>query len=89
MTSIQAQKGKEVLLNTGSIVDVEHKEEMNRYLIVGKRVINVRTFRAWDYYAVPYPEGCKKDKEGADDNGFYFNHPDINNIVFVCEAETL
>lgn len=78
---------EEVLLNIGSIVEVEHKEEIGQYLIVGKRVINVRTMKAWDYYSVPYPEGCKKDKEGIDDNGFYFNHPEIDKIIHVCNVQ--
>jgi hypothetical protein len=78
---------KEVLLNIGSIVEVEYKDEKDYYLIVGKRVINIRTMKAWDYYSVPYPVGCKKDKDGLDENGFYFNHPDIDKIFYICEVE--
>lgn len=77
----------EVLLNVGSIVEVEYKEKIGQYLITGKRVINFRNMKAWDYYSVPYPEGCKKDKEGNDDNGFYFNHPDIDKVIYICDVK--
>ena len=75
---------EEVLLNIGSIVEVEHKGEAGNYLIVGKRVINFNTMRAWDYYSVPFPDGTVKDKEGKDDNGFYFNHPEIDKVIYEC-----
>ncbi|KOY65495.1 DUF4176 domain-containing protein [Clostridium sporogenes] len=78
---------KEILLNIGSIVEVEHQGEIKNYLIVGKRVINFNSMKAWDYYSVPYPEGIKKDREGRDDNGFYFNHPEIENITYTCNIE--
>ncbi len=79
---------EEVLLNIGSIVEVEHKGEVGNYLIVGKRVINFNSMRAWDYYSIPYPDGCKRDKNGQDDNGFYFNHPDIDKIIYVCNVQS-
>ncbi|SFM09454.1 DUF4176 domain-containing protein [Pelosinus propionicus] len=78
---------KEVLINIGSIVEVEHHGEVGNYLITGKRVIHFKTMKAWDYYSVPYPEGGKRDKEGKDDNGFYFNHPDIDKIIHVCKVK--
>ena len=78
---------EEVLLNIGSIVEVEHKGEIENYIIVGRRIINFRTMKAWDYYSVPYPEGAKRDREGNDDNGFFFNHPEIDKIIYKCEVE--
>lgn len=78
---------REVLLNIGSIVEVEHEDEVGQYLITGKRIINHRTMKAWDYYSVPYPEGGIKDKAGNDDNGFYFNHPDIDKIIHTCNVK--
>jgi len=77
----------DVLLNIGSIVEVEYKGKIGNYLIVGKRVINFRTMKAWDYYSVPYPDGIRRDRDGSDDNGFYFNHPDIDKIIFICDVE--
>lgn len=76
----------EILLNIGSIVEVEHRDEIETYIIVGKRVINFRTMTAWDYYSVPYPNGIKRDKDGKDDNGFYFNHTDIEKIIHICDV---
>lgn len=78
---------EEVLLNIGSIVEVEYNDEVGQYLITGKRIINHRTMKAWDYYSVPYPGGSRRDKEGNDDNGFYFNHPDIERIIHICNVE--
>ncbi|MDF2880145.1 MAG: hypothetical protein K0R54_702 [Clostridiaceae bacterium] len=78
----------EVLLNVGSIVEVEHKDATLMYLIVSRRIINWGTMRAWDYYSVPYPEGGKKDKEGYDDNGFYFNHYEIEKIIYSCNVSS-
>ncbi|MFT9496355.1 DUF4176 domain-containing protein [Anaerosolibacter sp.] len=77
----------DVLLNIGSVVEVEHKGEVGYYHIVSKRIINFNTMRAWDYYSVPYPEGGRKDKEGRDDNGFYFNHHEIDSVIYKCEVE--
>lgn len=78
---------QEVLLNIGTIVEVEYQGESGYYMITGKRVINFRTMKAWDYYSVPYPEGNQKDKDGNDNNGFYFNHPDIDRIIYTCEVK--
>jgi hypothetical protein len=77
----------EVLLNIGSVVEVEHREELEKYIIVGKRVISFKSMKAWDYYSVPYPDGLKKDRDGSDENGFFFNHTDINKIVHVCRVK--
>lgn len=78
---------EDVLLSIGSIVEVEHEGEVENYLIVGKRVINFNTMKAWDYYSVPYPEGNKKDRDGSDANGFYFNHNNIDKINYTCNVE--
>lgn len=79
---------QEVLLNIGSVVEVEDNNgEIKQYMITAKRVINFRTMKAWDYYSVPYPEGGRKDKDGNDDNGFYFNHPKISKIIYVCKVK--
>lgn len=78
---------EEILLNIGSIVEIEHRGDIGNYIIVGKRVIKFDNMKAWDYYSVPYPEGSRKDKEGNDDNGFYFNHPDIDKIIYKCDVK--
>lgn len=78
---------KEVLLNIGSIVEIEYENKLQKYLIVGRRVINFRNMKAWDYYSVPYPEGIKKDKDGNDDNGFYFNHTNIDKILYISRLK--
>lgn len=78
---------EEVLLNIGSIVEVEYDGKSEAYLITGRRVIHFKTMKAWDYYSVPYPQGVKRDKEGNDDNGFYFNHPDIDRVIYKCETK--
>lgn len=82
---------KEVLLNIGSIVEVEYNDVAEPYLIVGKRIVNHQTMRAWDYYSVPYPAGARYDDEGRDDVGFFFNHYEIESVLYSCdiEAETL
>ncbi|APU87259.1 DUF4176 domain-containing protein [Clostridium botulinum] len=61
---------KEILLNIGSIVEVEHQGEIKNYLIVGKRIINFNSMKAWDYYSVPYPEGIKKIEKAGMITGF-------------------
>lgn len=78
---------KEVLLNIGSIVEVESEDELDKYIIIAKRIISFNSMKAWDYYSVPYPKGLMKDKEGKDDNGFYFNHTDIKSIIHKCDVE--
>lgn len=76
-----------MLLNIGSIVEVKCDDELGKYLIIAKRIISFNSMRAWDYYSVPYPEGLMKDKEGKDDNGLYFNHTDIENIIYKCDVK--
>lgn len=77
---------KDILLNIGSIVEVECNGPKS-YMIVGKRAINFSNMVAWDYYSVPYPERHIRDKQGNDHNGFYFNHPDIDKIIYKCEVD--
>jgi hypothetical protein len=55
--------------------------------ITAIRSINFNSMKAWDYYSVPFTEGNKKDKQGQDDNGFYFNHPDIDEIIYTCDVK--
>lgn len=78
---------KEVLLNIGSIIEVENKDnEKERYMIIGRRVINPESMRAWDYIAVWYPTGLKRtfksNKELLGDDFFYCNHPDIDKVIY-------
>lgn len=51
---------KDNLLNIGSIVEVEHSGETDAYIIMGQRVINHETMKAWDYISIPYEEGFKR-----------------------------
>ncbi len=76
---------KDVLLSIGSIVKSECQGEIDTYIITAKRSINFNTMRAWDYYSVPFPVGGIKDKQGNDDNGYYFNHEDILNVLYICD----
>lgn len=81
---------KEVLLNIGSIIEVENKdEERETYMIIGTRVINPRNMKAWDYVAVWYPTGLvrtfKSNGEFVGDDFFYCNHPDIDKIIHNAE----
>lgn len=78
---------KEVLLNIGAIVEVENKSEgREKYLIIGTRVINPKSMKAWDYVAVWYPTGLvrtfKSDGQFVGDDFFYCNHPDIDKIIY-------
>lgn len=73
---------KDILLNIGAIIEVEHDYVSENYIIIAKRSINFGTMTPWDYYCVPYPEGGKKTKNGEDKNGFYCNHEDIDKILY-------
>lgn len=75
---------EEVLLSIGSVVKVENKGE-NHYMISGKRVIDFNSIKACDYYAVPYPEGLQYRKDN-ENNGIYFNHPEIEKVIHKCEV---
>lgn len=78
---------KEVLLNIGSIVEVENPgNERKSYLIIGRRAINPSSMKAWDYISVEYLTGLvrtfKPNNEFGGDDFFYFNHPDIDKITY-------
>lgn len=77
---------EDVLLNIGSLIEVENKDEgRETYMIIGTRVISPKSMKAWDYVAVWYPTGLvrtfKSDGEFVGDDFFYCNHPDIDEIV--------
>ncbi|PLS18840.1 hypothetical protein CVD28_00110 [Bacillus sp. M6-12] len=76
---------EDVLLPIGSLVKVTpHHDEQRLYMIIGKRIINHDSLRAWDYISVPFEEGAKrkifKNME-HEENFFYFNHHEIEEIV--------
>lgn len=82
---------KDVLLAVGTIVkpDIEG-EETTEHMIVGKRIIHdkSKSMKAWDYAAVPYPEGLTftfsrfgEEKISRYENYVFFNHTDIESIV--------
>lgn len=77
----------EVLLNIGSIIEVENSDnETETYLIIGRRIINHESMKAWDYVSVNYSTGLVRHfntkKEFAGDDFFYCNHPDIDKVVY-------
>lgn len=77
---------EEVLFNIGTVVDVEtHKEEIERYIIIGKRQYNPNSGRSWDYIGVPVNEGyymnCKTQQPYDNNNLYFFNHTDIKEEV--------
>ena len=79
---------KDVLLNIGSVVSRDIDGAAEQYLITGKRVINFKLMKAFDYYGVKYPEGSMIDKDGIDSNSIYFNHTDISETVTENTADT-
>lgn len=76
---------KDVLLPIGSLVKVTpHHDEQRLYMIVGKRIINHDSLRAWDYISIPYFDGLKRKIEISMkhyENFFYFNHYEIEEIL--------
>jgi hypothetical protein len=76
---------KDVLLPVGSLVKVTpHQDEQKLYMIIGRRIINHDSLRAWDYISIPYHEGLTRKIENDRknyDNFFYFNHFEIEEIV--------
>lgn len=81
---------KDVLLPTGSLVEVtRYEDEIITYMIIGQRVINHVSLKSWDYIAVPFPTGAvreiKKDMTNCE-NFFYFNHYEIEKIIFVFSS---
>lgn len=81
---------EELLYPVGSVVAVENTDhERKNYLIIGHRVINHFSMRAWDYISVPYPTGLsryfKSNKEHDYDDFFYFNHFEIEELMHKCD----
>jgi hypothetical protein len=77
---------EDILLPIGSLVKATPtKDETKTYMIVGRRIINHESLRAWDYISVPFEDGLsrtiQKDMKTFE-NFFYFNHFDIEEIVF-------
>ena len=73
---------EDVLLGIGSVVTINDDTDHEKYMIVGKRMINFGTMHSWDYYAVPYPTGLQENEQGEDIVGYYFNHYEIKEILF-------
>lgn len=83
---LKEKKMQEVLFKIGIVVDVEtHKEETERFLIIGLRQYNPHSGKSWDYVGVPYPDGysmnCKTEQPYANNNFYFFNHIDIQKII--------
>lgn len=77
---------EEYLLPIGSIVVVESTEDIpQHYMVIGHRIVNHESMKAWDYISVGYPEGLKRyfkhDKEFDHDDYFYFNHYEIERVI--------
>lgn len=78
---------EDVLLKVGSTVKAQigDAEDCETFLIIGKRIINPFSMRAWDYVAVTEEKGLerifKSDKSFDCDNFIYFNHEDITKII--------
>lgn len=76
---------KDPLLPIGSVVTIEDRAE-EHYIIIGHRVVNYRNLRAWDYISASFPEGLtrnfKPDNSFDCDNFLYFNHYDIEEVVY-------
>ncbi|AMQ66543.1 hypothetical protein BH753_gp061 [Bacillus phage Shbh1] len=87
---------EEYLLPIGSVVIVEDPHDIPKnYMIIGHRIINHSSMRAWDYVSVEYPVGLKRffkqDRTYDYDNYFYFNHFEIEKVIHknTVEAENL
>jgi len=83
-------KIQDPLFPIGTVVQVENSnDELETYLIIGHRIINDATMRAWDYVSVPYPKGLqryfKSNREKDYDNFFYFNHGEIDVVIQIHE----
>ncbi|WCK57124.1 DUF4176 domain-containing protein (plasmid) [Aneurinibacillus sp. Ricciae_BoGa-3] len=83
---------EDVLFSLGSIVKVTpNNDEQTEYLIIGKRVVNPNSYRAWDYVSVPTEHGFKWNVDKRNDkiefapNFFYFNHFEIEEVVKIAD----
>lgn len=85
---------KENLLAIGSIVkaDIRDNEEQ-AIMIIGKRIVNPNSMKAWDYVGVDYPKGLirhfNKENQFTGDDFYYFNHPDILKVLRRNTLKTL
>lgn len=65
----------------GTIVTADIQDKATPCLIIGHRMINPFSMRAWDYVAVPHPKGLVRhftETNAFDyDDFLYFNHHDI------------
>lgn len=72
---------EDVLLKVGSIVKVQpNHENIQDYMIIGRRIVSTNSKKAWDYISIPFPEGLNLDRNDVY-NFFYFNHYEIEEIV--------
>ena len=67
---------EDVLLDVGTIVSADVEDNPVQVKIIGKRAINPRTGKPWDYVAVPFPHGTKDDSDFC-----YFNHYEIYTVL--------
>lgn len=81
---------EELLLQIGSVVKANISNEEKPCMIIGHRIINPFSMRAWDYVAVEHPKGLsrrfKEDRSLDHDEFFYFNHPDILAVLKKAES---
>ena len=72
-------------LSIGSVVIADVAQDEISFMVIGHRIINYESMRAWDYVAVDYPGGLKRyfnsDKSFDCDQLAYFNHQDIIKVV--------
>ena len=75
---------KEVLLPIGTIIKgrVRIDDDLEDWMIIGRRAVNPDTGKAWDYVSVPHPEGYVRSNAGFP-NFYYFNHYEIEVVVSV------
>ncbi|MBG9694185.1 hypothetical protein ABD91_25995 [Lysinibacillus sphaericus] len=71
----------EVFHPIGTVVEANIQDKEIPCLIIGHRMINPFSMKAWDYVAVAYPEGLVRHFTKTNtfdyDDFLYFNHPDI------------
>lgn len=84
---------KELLLPVGSVVIADIADEETQCMIIGHRIINPFSMRAWDYVAVEHPKGLTRrfneDRSLNHDEFIYFNHPDITSESHEQKGEGL
>jgi len=75
----------DILLDVGTIVNaLNEDEEIQKYLIIGKRQYNPNSGKCWDYISVPLPAGytmhTKCEHPYENNNMYFFNHTDIRSL---------